>query len=289
MTHEKGMSHPKTESKSVPPLFLHITNPVVVTSSSDLYKAQPITFETMEKAKSFADLENISVKQIAAYYPEDEVLVPKSFGKCPPLEHSCLDFHTFKKKRKLPLLQDILSAAYKYEEAEYVVYTNVDIALMPHFYVSAKKIMEEGYDVVNIFRRTLNNTYESLEEIPYMYADLGEDHPGTDCFIIKRSLLEKIELQKIVIGSQFVALALRTNLHAFANKIAEFPRMHMTFHLGDDREWLNHDEYSAYNAAEVDKMFEQMLKREDITNPDILKKFYKKFQNRKESRKANKK
>ena len=34
----------------------HIINPVVVSKSSDLYKAQPITFETMKLAKNYARL-----------------------------------------------------------------------------------------------------------------------------------------------------------------------------------------------------------------------------------------
>jgi hypothetical protein len=274
-------SEPKTKNltctQNKKPVFLHIINPVVVNKSSDLHIAQPITFETMETAKSHADLENISVEQVAVFYPEDEKIVPGSFGKCSLLDRSCLDFHTFKRQRKLPLLQDILTKAYEYSDADYVIYTNVDIALMPHFYVTAQKIMGEGYDAVNIFRRTLSSQYSSVDEIPSMYADLGEDHPGVDCFIIKRSLLKKIDLKNIVIGSRFVALSLSANLHVFADNIAVFTKKHMTFHIGDDREWHNHNEYNDYNSAEADKIFDALFQRSDVKNIQMLESFHKKF------------
>ena len=240
---QKGLTYKKNKK----PVFLHVVNPVVVSDSSDLHIAQPIAFEAMKKAKSYAELEGVSVEQVAVFYPEDEKLVPSSFGKCSYLERSCLDFQEFKKQRKLPLLQDILTKAYEHRNADYVIYTNVDIALMPHFYVAAKKIMDEGYDAASIFRRTLSGKYSSVDDLPSMYSDLGENHPGQDCFIIKRSLLEKIDLKNIVIGTRFVAFALCANLNIFSDKIVEFPKKHMTFHIGDDREWLNHDEYTDYN------------------------------------------
>jgi hypothetical protein len=263
------------------PLFLHIINPVIVGSDSDLHTAQPITFRTMESAKSYAELSGINVAQVAAFYPEDVSLIPDSFEKCPPLTRSCLDFGSFTSRKKLPLLGDILSAAYDHSDSEYIIYTNVDIALMPHFYLTAKKLLEEGHDAINIFRRTLDSSHTGINNIPLMYSDLGEDHPGTDCFIIKRELISQFDLQNIVIGSQFVAFALRANIHAFATKITEIKRSHMTFHIGDDRDWASRNEHSEYNANGVDRMFESLLKRDDITKADALKSFHKEFQVRK--------
>jgi hypothetical protein len=263
------------------PLFLHIINPVIVGSDSDLHAAQPITFKTMESAKSYAELAGIKIAQVAAFYPEDASLIPDSFERCPPLTRSCLDFGSFTSRKKLPLLGDILSAAYDHSDAEYIIYTNVDIALMPHFYVTAKKLLEEGHDVISIFRRTLDSSYTGIDNIPLMYSELGEDHPGSDCFIIKRELVDKLDLQNVVIGSQFVAFALRANLHSFATKIEYVRRSNMTFHIGDDRTWSTLNEHSEYNANEVDQMFESLFERKDITKEDELIKFHKEFQHRK--------
>jgi hypothetical protein len=260
--------------------FAHIINPVIVPKKSDLYRAQPITFETMKTAQEFATLKGIGVEQYAAYYSEDHSLIPNHIKQTPMLDRSILDHGTFSLSKKLPMLQDILQRAYEESDAKYIIYTNVDIALMPHFYLSVKKIMQEGYDVVNIFRRTLGNHYQGVEEIPKMYADLGSDHPGTDCFVIRRELIPKLDLQNVVIGAEFVAFALRVNLHLFAHKIKEFDRLHMTFHIGDDRTWEGADDFSAFNANEVDKMFDALKKRDDIVNPDELKRFYDNFQER---------
>lgn len=269
--------------------FAHIINPVIVPQASDLYRAQPITFETMRSALEFADLNGISVEQLAACYAEDRSLIPGHIKQVPLLERSILDFGAFDRPKKLPMLQDILRRAYETSHAKYIIYTNVDIALMPHFYLSVEKIMEEGYDVVNIFRRTLDNRYQGVEDIPEMYADLGSDHPGTDCFVIKRELIPKLDLQNVVIGAQFVAFALRVNLHVFATKIKEFNRLHMTFHIGDDRTWEEMDDFSAYNANEVEKMFDALTKRDDLANPGELQRFYENFQERKANWKSRKK
>jgi len=278
---QKSKSEAKEKSGKNHIKFAHIINPVLVPKNSDLYRAQPITFATMKTAQDFAVLKGMGVEQYATCYPEDQPLVPENMKQTRMLERSMLDYGEFSLPRKLPMLHDILQRVYDESDAEYIIYTNVDIALMPHFYLSVEKIMEEGYDVVNIFRRTLNDRYQGVEEIPEMYADLGSDHPGTDCFVIRREIIPKLDLQNVVIGAQFVAFALRVNLHLFARKIKEFNRLHMTFHIGDDRVWEKMDDFSAFNANEVDKMFEMLSKREDIVNPDELKRFYENFQERK--------
>ena len=278
----------KSSFKKNKTTFAHIINPVVVSESSDLYRAQPITFETMKTAQEFAQLKGIPVEQYTACYIEDQMLTPEHMKQTQLLDRSILDYGTFSKQKKLPMLQDILMRVYEESDAKYIIYTNVDIALMPHFYLTAEKIMQEGYDVVNIFRRTLDNHYQGIDEIPEMYADLGSDHPGTDCFIIKRELIPKLDLQNVVIGAQFVAFSLRVNLHVFAEKIKEFNRLHMTFHIGDDRVWEGLDDFSAFNANEADKMFEALKQRDDITHPTELQRFYDNFQERKANWKKRK-
>src|SRR5690554_6353663 len=112
----------------------HIINPVNVSEASDLFVAQPVTFESMRRAKQFAANE-IEVNLITTQYPEDHSIIPEFFTKTKDLDRSVLDFGAFDKQRKLPLLQDILDRAVDYDtEADYIVYTNVDIAVQPHFY-----------------------------------------------------------------------------------------------------------------------------------------------------------
>ena len=87
--------------------FAHIVNPVKVPVTSDLYKAQPITFESMLQAKKAA-AGNVDVNLVSVQYAEDRSVVPESFIKTPDLSRSVLDVSSFEMNRKLPFIADIL-------------------------------------------------------------------------------------------------------------------------------------------------------------------------------------
>jgi hypothetical protein len=251
------------------PLFSHVINPLHAPDSSDLKRAQPITFDTMRMAQEFAESQGISVEQLAVFFPEDRTAVPARMKHCKPLERSCMDFAEFSQPRKLPLFGDIFDRALEAAQADYIVYTNVDIALMPHFYLTARALVADGPDAVYVFRRTLSDHYQSLEEIPLMFADMGEDHPGTDCFIIKRELVERFVLEKSVIGARFSAFALDINLRTLGEKIDWHRRLHLTFHIGDPRPWMTQNEYSRFNLRESEKVLENIRSSGGYFNEDM--------------------
>jgi hypothetical protein len=85
----------------------HIVNPVRVPAESDLHVAQPITFETMRRARAHAR-NDAAVTLVAAQYVEDHESVPHDFVKARDLDRSVLDLGRFERPRKLPLLKDIL-------------------------------------------------------------------------------------------------------------------------------------------------------------------------------------
>jgi hypothetical protein len=86
---------------------------VIVPESSDLFAAQPITFETMRRARAAA--RNVAdVALLCAVFPEDRPLVPNDFVATPELERSALDFGEFKIPRKFPLIKDILDRLYEH-------------------------------------------------------------------------------------------------------------------------------------------------------------------------------
>ncbi|NUO78601.1 hypothetical protein HUU05_00870 [candidate division KSB1 bacterium] len=224
----------------------HIVNPVVVDQASDLYVAQPITFETMKTAKKFAAGE-VAVDLLTAQFPEDRALVPDGFHLTPNLERSVLDFGVFQKKRKLPLLVDILDRLYAATDAEYCIYTNVDIAVQPHFYVAVNALIEKGYDAFVINRRTVEAVYSSPAEIPLMYAEVGEKHPGYDCFVFRRDVYPNYQLDRVCLGILWIDDILIWNLVCRAQNFSVFRKLHLTFHLGDSQTWLK-QKYSDYYA-----------------------------------------
>jgi hypothetical protein len=237
----------------------HIVNPVFVDETSDLFAAQPVTFETMRVARQFAG-ERVKVELLSAQYPEDGPLVPANFRRTPDLEGSVLDYGNFQKQRKLPLLRDILDRLYEATDAEYLVYTNVDIGLLPHFYLVVDRFVEAGYDAFVINRRTISDRYRALDQIPLMYAQVGQPHRGWDCFVFRRDAYPRYRLGTICVGVPRVGLALLSNLLAHATSFREFTEEHVTFHLGNDRAWGRgqYSDYAAHNADQVLHIIESL-------------------------------
>lgn len=233
------------------PRIAHVVNPVKVGEQSDLFLAQPVTFETMRRAKAFASSE-VEVELFTAQYPEDHEILPNGFTVLPDLERSVLDFGEFEKKRKLPLVRDMLDRLYQASDADYFIYTNVDIALMPHFYLSVAKMLEQ-YDALVINRRTISK-FDSLEQLPLMYAEVGKKHPGYDCFVFSREAYAKFELENICIGAVLVDLMLYANVLGFSKNFLEAKDSDMTFHIGDDRIWDNpaNRPFLLHNADQVE-------------------------------------
>ncbi len=230
----------------------HIINPVNVDADSDLAVAQPITFETMRRARRYAD-GDVGVELYSAQYPEDRSMVPDEFLATSNLDRSVLDIATFRRPRKLPLLADILERLYQATEADYLVYTNVDIGVLPHFYSSIKHLLEQGNDAFVINRRNIPRVYDDVRQIPLMYSTVGRPHRGWDCFVFPREVLPHFDLGDVCIGVPRVGLALLANMVVHSEHFREFKNLHLTFHRGDDRAWSARSgaDYAEYNTRQV--------------------------------------
>lgn len=239
----------------------HIIHPVIAAPPSDLVIAQPITFETMSIAREFAKGDVDVTLYAIRYHDEERIPLPGCFIPVPDLTRSVADIKTFKKRRKLALIKDILDALFDAAlYADYLIYTNVDIALQPYFYHTVSKIIDQGYDAFVINRRTISDRYSSIEQIPLMYAEVGESHKGYDCFIFRREVYPKFKLGTICIGTAWIGRILLANLVSYAAKFKEFKNQHVTFHIGDSLPWRL-DEYRDYfreNWNEYLKHFHQL-------------------------------
>lgn len=237
----------------------HIINPFKRDESPELYKMQLITLNSMEIAKKHSNSVGIDVDLLAAFFPEDEDIVPNFFIKTKPLNQSVLNIKGIDEKNKLPFISDILQRMYEKSDAEYLIYSNADIVLMPYFYQAVDDIINQGYESFIINRRTIRSQF-NVNQIALMYSEIGEEHPGSDCFVFKREMYKNFHLGKIIIGGMFIGLALRANIITYSNKFKHFRNLHLTFHLGDEREWKNHLISAAHNAEELKKIFQFLLK-----------------------------
>ena len=214
----------------------HIVNPVRVGTQSDLFVAQPITFESMRVAREVAQ-PVCDIELYSAQYLEDRGLAPDFFSETPDLDRSVMDLQPFQTPKKLPLLRDILNRLYNASKADYFIYTNVDIALKPAFYVSVCRLINDGIDGMVINRRTISNRYSSIADLPRMYDEAGEPHYGYDCFVFRRDVYQRFDLGNVCIGAGSVGAALLLNIACFATEFREFIDLHLTFHLGNSEVW----------------------------------------------------
>ncbi len=164
----------------------HIVNTLHAQPQSDLHTAQPVTLKTMLQAKTFAK-SDVEVQLLSAQFPEDSDACPEGFHQTRDLSRSVLDFGTFKHSRKLPLIKDILDRLYDETDADYLIYTNVDIALMPFFYLSIRDLVLQGHESFVINRRTITDANPFPNQLPRMWAEIGTAHPGLDCFVFPRT------------------------------------------------------------------------------------------------------
>ncbi len=234
------------------PRIAHLVHPVVAGPGSDLLTAQPITFETMRVAREFARGQ-AGVDLFAIQYQDEErIPLPDAFQRAPDLERSVADVGAFQKKRKLALIRDLLDRLYACSQADYFLYTNVDIALQPYFYLTAAALIARGHDAFIINRRTISHRFQRLDEIPLMYAENGEAHRGWDCFLFARRLYPRFQLGDACVGTDWIGRMMITNMAALAARFAVFKNLHATFHIGNDKAWSAGEfrDYAAHNKEQ---------------------------------------
>ena len=239
--------------------LLHLVNPLGVTDpASDLGAAQPVTFAAMADARASAVVGGtVDVHPCAVGFPEDRAAFPPGFHALPDLTRSVLDAARFEMPRRLPLLADLLARGVDAADrfgADWIVYTNVDIAPMPDFYTAIAALIDRGHDAFTINRRTIPRDWPNgVSDLPLMRAEAGTPHPGRDCFVFGREAARAFDAGLACIGAQYVGKVLAANqLHA-ARRYADFENLHLTFHLGDDRRWLSpaQREYGDHNRREL--------------------------------------
>ena len=237
----------------------HIINPVKIQNpDSDLVTAQPITFETMRRARERAK-GVVEVALLSAQYPEDHEIIPDYFHLTPDLTRSVQDFGTFAKPRKYPLIGDILQKGVDHTDAEYLIYTNVDIALQEDFYLKVNEFLDRGHEALIINRRRISAKYVDTDQIEEMWQEKGLSHPGFDCFVFRRDDFSKFQLAHVCVGVPFIGILTAQNLFAFGKNFKLFDQEFLTQHIGlEIFKKRAPEEYLGYNRAEFRKAIAEL-------------------------------
>lgn len=243
----------------------HIINPFRPQEDSDLFKAQALTLKSMIKAKKNAK-DDAQVSLYAVHFEDEAVKLGKDFNTLPFLERSVLDKNNFINKRRLPLISDILKKGMELD-ADYIIYTNIDITLMPHFYSRVVELLTDGTDGLIINRRRISERHFDHNDLEKMELDKGLSHPGFDCFVFKKDMIAKFELADICIGVPYIGITLSQNMFAFCENLKLITEEHLTYHIGLELfKKRAPKEYVKHNRNEFQKVMKYLLPITNLKN-----------------------
>jgi hypothetical protein len=240
--------------------MVHVVNTFRAEADSSHDRAQRMTLESMRVARDVAPVidNSLKVRQLAAVVSDQDV-VSDAFDDIIALQRTIRDLARFRVPRPLPLIQDILDGPALADD-EVLIYTNVDIALVPNFYVFVADLFRLGLDALVINRRTVSDTYPGPEALALAVAEVGAEHPGYDCFAFRAGIRRQFVPWQSCVGIAGVMSPLLYNILAVARAPCVLLDAHVTFHLGDDKAWQRpeFEDYAALNRAELVQTFQRL-------------------------------
>lgn len=256
----------------------HIVNVLEIQprhESSYLHIAQPVTLKSMLNAK-LQSKQPKDIDLIAVKHKNDNIECPEGFRLAHDLTRYCYDvFPELPKTSSLPLISDIFHALNQASEADYFIYTNIDIGLFPDFYDRIYDIIEEyDYDFFTIDREVMplsvNNELIDQHNFQKLFTIEGKSHPGIDCFVFKRDLLKKADFCRVFIGSIPVGRVIKGELMKYCRAKNKFKRIksgyRFTFHIGEDSAWKRRNRSTIVNYKEAIR-----CGHENVVFPKILR------------------
>lgn len=258
--------------------IIHCVNPFPARLGSEHDFAQRMTIRSMVDAKTFAMAQTpaVDIELQAAILSEDQKHIDlRDFHRVTKLSRKVTDIATFSQQRLLPLIYDIVNSI-DLQEDDIGIYTNIDITLTPSFYSFVAHTMSKGYDALIINRRTISKSHLGFSELSITTAEIGQPHPGYDCFVFSKRLQQTLPEHTSCIGIKTVAVPILFHLVAASQKPALLYDAHLTFHFGDDQTWKNADfaDYEEHNRREYKRIISQLL-----SDPENKKKLTHRFGN----------
>lgn len=216
--------------------YVHLCQPYQNAQAEAELLAQKVTYAAMQHARQVAKSSGIDVEFLGAAFPADEPYAAQYFDRTFHLKRTSRNVKSFGTERSLPLLFDILTGAANCG-ADYVIFTNVDICPVPHFYCTVDALLARGCDALVINRRILEGWPEDPDLVDLMAADPGSPHRGYDCFVFRRAALTHFVANTAIIGAGGVMQSLIYNLVATSQRLLILGDVHLTWHLGDEHPW----------------------------------------------------
>lgn len=238
----------------MPISFTHIINPFVCAPGSEHGIASRITYASMRTAIAHARQADIAVTIQAVILPGDEAAIqpPARFGG--HLPRTVQDIRALHPARPFPLIADILAAGSASASSTHLIFTNMDIALQPDFYVRLHSLIETRFDRSTpfiVYRRNIPGHYTEAGQLPAMHAEPGELAYGFDCFVFPAACVPQLDLGNCCVGAAHFDYLMFMALDAASGfRIQRVADMPLTFHIGNDIAWSGQIDYIEHNLAE---------------------------------------
>jgi hypothetical protein len=229
---------PLAPPATAPRRLRHVVSPFAAAPGSPAASIQATTFASMESARRFAANAAAApeVGLRAAVLAADREQAAGWFADLRTLDRSAADRNLFQVRRPLPFLFDIVAAAAD-GDVDHLILTNVDICPLPHFYLAVSRLLDHGFDALVINRRTVADCGTTAAQLPLLWADPGRPHEGYDCFVFGAAAARGFLRNEAVVGAGGVMRGLIYNLVAAAQRLLILTDVHLTCHVGDDKEW----------------------------------------------------
>ena len=246
--------------------LVHLLN--LYSAPSESRAVQNAVTASMREAQS-ADQNPVSLVNVQAETDPD--LTPEGFRRARNINRTVLDLGTFGRAKPLPLLFDILERGAELAGSDdFIIYTNSDICLQPHFYRCIRDLIALGFDAITVNRRTFGDRQHFPEGSSLVRAETGLNHRGFDCFVFPKSAFNTYVRNYACLGIGSVARGLLYNMVARAEAMVMLKNVALTYHFGNERRWdspaladyttFNHREYlRVLDGLAVDKKAGQRL------------------------------
>jgi hypothetical protein len=143
---------------------------------------------------------------------------------------------------------------------------------MPQFFDAVARLVARGFDALTINRRTIPRYKRESGELACMYAEFGQSHAGYDCFVFPLAQFDRYVRSDAFIGGDFVARSLLYNLVANSKTMLMLRQAHLTFHIGDEREWSDprYKDYREFNVRQAISVLTSLAKRDPATEAKLV-------------------
>lgn len=252
----------------MPVSFCHLINPFPCPEDSEHGIASRITYASLCLAADEAAKRGIRVEVNAVVLPGDEIAIKSPAKLAGYLNRTVQDVHPMAPKRPFPLIADILLTGAESSNCDYLIFTNMDIAIQPSFYVQLQEIIEQRFESgtpFTVYRRNISSHYNRIEQLPEMHRQAGQIAYGYDCFVFPASYVSQLDLGNCCIGAAHFDYLLFIMLDAVsgfrARRVNDLP---LTFHIGNDIAWSSQIDYIEHNLTESLAAIQRMRSRFEI-------------------------